>query len=91
MKDITLEEFIGGPALFEAAAGKAAQFHKHNYGQIYPQDISEVGDLSVDTVARVFGPYIDLWRFTAKKKHWPLHAMFLSRLITTINPIINVV
>jgi hypothetical protein len=88
MKDITLEEFIGGPALFEGAAGKAAHFHRCCYAQIYSEDISDSGDLNQDVVSKIFGPYIDLWRFTASKKHWSLHAAYLARLVTHINPLI---
>jgi hypothetical protein len=79
MKDIALEDFIGMPSIFHAAAGRAAQLDRHIHSLQNPGEIPELGDLSQETIARYFGVYLDFWRFTLKRQHWKLHAMFLSR------------
>ena len=81
MKDISLEDFIGMPSIFHAEAGRAAQLDRHIHALQYPGEIPEFGDLSQEIIARKFGIYIDLWRFTLQQKYWRLNAIFMSRLV----------
>ena len=81
MKDISREDFMGSPSIFQSLAGRTAQVDRHLHSLLYPGYIPELGDLSKETIARYFGSYIDLWRFTLQRNHWKLNALFLARYL----------
>ncbi|KAJ7157229.1 hypothetical protein C8R46DRAFT_1225835 [Mycena filopes] len=88
-KDITQEVHTGVTGNYwDKDAGQGPREHHHLLRLFHP--ISTECGVTHDEVAEYSGPLIDLWRVVLNRSHYSLHALFLTRLITAIQPLLIV-
>ncbi|KAJ7650096.1 hypothetical protein FB45DRAFT_886904 [Roridomyces roridus] len=87
IKDITFEAMVGEAGYWDEAVGLGPREDRHLRHLFYP-NIPMTGTLSTDTLAQYVGPYVDFWRLVLEHDEYWLHAIYLSRILIEMSPLI---